>query len=137
MATNNFKKIKSGAEWETKVAYSRAVIAGNHIYVSGTTAIGENGEIIGIGDMYAQSRQCIKNIEKALEKAGASLKDVVRTRAFITNIDEWKAFAKAHKEFFEGIDPAASLLEVSRIIHPELLIEIEADAVLKNNKNQL
>ncbi|MEX0720958.1 MAG: RidA family protein [Balneolaceae bacterium] len=125
-----FQKIKSNSEWEDKVGFSRAVKAGNHIFVSGTTALGANGKIIGEDDVYAQSRQCILNIEKALNKAGATLQDVVRTRAFITNMDEWEAFGKAHREFFINIEPAATLVEINKLIHPDMLIEIEAEAVI-------
>ncbi|MEX2603159.1 MAG: RidA family protein [Gracilimonas sp.] len=125
------QKISSGTEWENKVAYSRAVKTGNHIFVSGTTAVDERGQIVGKGDVYLQTRQCILNIEKALKKADASLEDVVRTRTFITNMDEWEAFGKAHQEFFNGINPAATLVEVSRLIDPDLLVEIEVDAVIR------
>jgi len=119
----------SGAEWEDKVGYSRVVKAGNHIYISGTTAVDERGDIVGKGDVYLQTRQCIVNIEKALKKAGASLNDVVRTRTFITDIKQWEAFGKAHQEFFGDIKPAATLVEVSKLIHPDLMVEIEVDAV--------
>lgn len=124
------QKISSGSEWESKVGYSRAVKTGNLIFVSGTTSIGENGDIIGKGDVYQQTKQCILNIERALQKAGASLEDVVRTRTFITDMDEWEAFGKAHGEFFGEINPAATLVEVSGLIHPDLLVEIEVDAVM-------
>ncbi|MBD3615390.1 MAG: RidA family protein [Gracilimonas sp.] len=124
------QKISSGSEWESKVGYSRAVKTGNLIFVSGTTSIGENGDIIGKGDVYQQTKQCILNIKRALKKAGASLEDVVRTRTFITDMDEWEAFGKAHREFFGEINPAATLVEVSRLIHPDLLVEIEVDAVM-------
>lgn len=124
------KRYSSGAEWEDKVGYSRAVRAGNHIYISGTTAVDKTGDIVGKGDIYLQTKQCILNIEKALKKAGASLEDVVRTRTFITDIDRWEEFGKAHQEFFGEIKPAATLVEVSKLIHPDLLVEIEVDAVL-------
>lgn len=124
------QNITSGTEWEDKVGYSRAVKVGNQIFVSGTTAVGETGEIVGKGDVYLQTKQCILNIEKALKKAGASLEDVVRTRTFITNMDEWEAFGKAHEEFFGTINPAATLVEVSKLIDPKLLVEIEVDAIL-------
>lgn len=124
------QNITSGTEWEDKVGYSRAVKVGKQVFVSGTTAVGENGEIIGKGNVYLQAKQCILNIDKALKKAGASLDDVVRTRTFITNIDEWEAFGKAHEEFFGTIKPAATLVEVSKLIDPDLLVEIEVDAVL-------
>lgn len=124
------QKISSGSEWESKVGYSRAVKKGNHIFVSGTTSIGEDGDIVGKGDVYLQTKQCILNIEKALKKAGALLEDVVRTRTFITDMDEWEAFGKAHGEFFGQINPAATLVEISRLIHPDLIVEIEVDAVI-------
>lgn len=126
----NRKNITSGTEWEDKVGYSRAVKVGDQVFVSGTTAVDEHGEIVGKGDVYLQTKQCILNIEKALKKAGSSLNDVVRTRTFITNIDEWEAFGKAHEEFFGTIKPAATLVEVSKLIDPDLLVEIEADALL-------
>lgn len=121
----------SGTEWESKVGYSRAVKAGTQIFVSGTTAVDEKGEVVGKGDVYLQTKQCILNIEKALVKAGGTLKDVVRTRTYITNIKEWEAFGKAHEEFFGTIKPAATLVEVNKLIDPDLLVEIEADAVLE------
>ncbi|MEX0722469.1 MAG: RidA family protein [Gracilimonas sp.] len=126
------ENITSGTEWESKVGYSRAVKVGNQIFVSGTTAVDEEGNIVGEGDVYLQTKQCILNIEKALNKVGASLDDVVRTRTFITNIEQWEAFGKAHTEFFEAIKPAATLVEVSKLIHPKLLVEIEADVVFSS-----
>lgn len=126
----NRENITSGTEWEDKVGYSRAVKVGGQVFVSGTTAIDEHGEIVGKGDVYLQTKQCILNIEKALKKAGSSLNNVVRTRTFITNIDEWEAFGKAHEEFFGAIKPAATLVEVNKLIHRDLLVEIEADALL-------
>jgi enamine deaminase RidA (YjgF/YER057c/UK114 family) len=107
------------------------------VFVSGTTAIDEEGKIVGKGDLYTQTVQCIKNIEKALLKAGASLNDVVRTRTFVTNIEDWEAFGKAHEEYFGSVKPAATLVEVSKLIDPELIVEMEVDAVVsESDQNQ-
>jgi enamine deaminase RidA (YjgF/YER057c/UK114 family) len=124
------QRISSDTEWESKVGYSRAVRAGSQVHVSGTTATDDDGEVVGVGDPYEQTRQALSNVEDALDEAGASLSDVVRTRLFVVDIDAWEAVGDAHAEYFGDVRPATSMVEVSRLIDPELLIEVEAVAVV-------
>ena len=124
------QRISSGAKWEPIVGYSRAVKVGNRIYVTGTTALGDDGEIVGIGDAYEQARQCLRNIEITLQRLGAGLEHVVRTRMFVTDISRWEEFGRAHGEFLREVMPATTMVEVKALIDPRMLIEIEADAEL-------
>ena len=122
------KTVDSGTEWESAVGYSRAVRSGDEVHVSGTTATDEDGELVGSGDPYAQAKQALANVERALEAAGASVDDVVRTRLYVTDVDEWEAIGRAHRETFGDVRPATSMVQVERLIDPDMAVEVEAVA---------
>lgn len=126
-------RVQSGAPWESKVGYSRALRAGHFVAVSGTAPVDANGELVGAGDMYAQTRQCIDIIAAALDRAGGGLADVVRTRMFVTDIERWAEAGRAHQEAFGDVMPATTMVEVARLIDPRMLVEIEADAIIADD----
>lgn len=125
------RSVGTGAPWEARVGYCRAVRVGSHILVSGTAPVGDDGQVVAVGDPYAQAGRCIDIIEAALVELGAGLPDVVRTRIFVTDIEQWEAIGRAHGEAFGQIRPTTSMVEVSRLIDPDMLVEIEADAIIE------
>ncbi len=130
---SNRQQVSSGAPWESRVGYNRAVRVGNVVAVSGTTSIATDGSIVGPGDAYAQARRCIEIIANALGEAGAELRHVVRTRVYLTRIEDWDAVGRAHQEAFGDVCPASTMLEVSRLIGDQMLVEIEADAIIPDD----
>ncbi|SFR34620.1 RidA family protein [Halogeometricum limi] len=124
------RHVSTGTEWEPRVGYSRAVRVGPHVHVSGTTATDRDGNVVGEGDAYAQTKQALKNVERALSEADASVADVVRTRLYVTDIDDWEAVGEAHAELLGDVRPAATMVEVNRLVAPELLVEVEATAIV-------
>ncbi len=130
------QNVKGTSPYEPVVGYSRAVRVGTQVFVAGTTAVGEDGKIVGKGDPYAQAIQCFRNIEKALHEAGANFRDVVRTRMYVTDITRWEAVGRAHGQIFRDIRPAATMVEVSRLIDPDMLVEIEVEAVASELSTQ-
>ena len=129
------ERVSTGAPWEAKVGYCRATRSGNHVAVSGTAAVGEDGEVVGKNDPYAQAQRCLEILIGALEACGASVETVLRTRIFVTDIEQWPDVGRAHAEVFGASPPATSMVEVSRLIHPDMLVEIEADAVVAGPKD--
>jgi len=130
------QNVRGTSPYEPVVGYSRAVRVGYHVYVAGTTATGEDGRLVGKGDPYAQAIQCFRNIERALHEAGANFRDVVRTRMYVTDISRWEAVGRAHGQIFRDIRPAATMVEVSRLVDPEMLVEIEVEAVVGEGTTQ-